>query len=132
MELQTRLDALRQQILELGERTPQHRYPCALRQQIVETTSLLLEHGFHQRQIALFLDLPTSTLCRWLHPHGPARAPNTSSLTAFAPVHLNLPAADEHGLEPRATVEIVLPSGLKLAGLSLEQARQLMQELSCS
>lgn len=132
MELQTRLDALRQQILELGERTPQHRYPATLRMQIVETTLLLLDQGFHQLQIAQILDLPTSTLCRWLHPHGPARAPNTSSLAAFAPVHLSLSADDKHALEARGTLELVWPSGLKLTGLSLEQARQLMQELTCS
>lgn len=132
MELQTRLDALRQQILALGERTPQHRYPATLRMQIVETTLLLLEQGFHQLQIAQTLDLPTSTLCRWLHPHGPARAPKTSSLAAFAPVHLSLPPPVEQAFEPRATLELVWPSGLKLTGLSLEQARQLMQESTCS
>lgn len=132
MELQPQLDPLRQQILELGERTPQHRYPSALRLQIVETTLLLLEQGFHQRQIAQILDLPTSTLCRWLHPYGPARSPQASVYAAFAPVQLSLPCADEPALEPSAAVELLLPSGIKLTGLSFEQARQLMQELTCS
>jgi transposase len=106
--------ALRQALTRAAEGRGRPRYPEALRQRVVAHVRDRRARGASLRQLADELGLAVPTLVRWSGPR-----------PAFRPVVIT-PAS------PTASGHLVVhgPGGLRVEGLTLEQAAELLRRLA--
>ena len=94
-------------------------YPKTLRARVLAYAQRAAAAGRPRADVADALGLPIATLARWAQPTRPA-AP------AFRPVVV---APEPGRVAPAGGVAVVLPGGVRVEGLSVEQAAELCRRL---
>lgn len=106
--------ALRQALARAAEGRGRPRYPEALRQRVVAHVRDRRARGASLRQLADELGVAAPTLVRWAEPRPAFRPVLVEPTPQAAPGHLVM-----HG-----------PGGLRVEGLTLEQAAELLRRLA--
>lgn len=123
--METKIAELRKRI----ERTKRNRrghkiFAVELRDQVVELAHAWMADGRRRSELARRLGLDAATLSYWLHQCGPAAAPDEARVR---PVQVfDIPASDARTGER----SIVLPSGIRIEGLTLGDVVELARALA--
>lgn len=113
----TRLPEILAALEALGPRARGHRYPAALRDEIVAWVHQERRRGRAWHELSARLGLRPTTLQRWCGP--PPRSPRARPVVVRPEV-------------PKPTrLALVGPAGWRVEGLSLDDARQLLASLAC-